>query len=379
MKKETTDRVILDPAWLCKTAALAMRRWTAIVFSADRSVYGILPRSGGSINVFYDADPAWVDAVLARFPAGAVFPNDNVFGGSITAKLLRPYANLRVPEDGTGQAWVDRETEVLHVKCKGTAVHSAAFAANNMPAPVSTDGMEEFSLNEGVTKDIGKLLIDFTQRNENRPMLKRIYGFIGRKGSYLGSTDGKSAIMHKMAYVPEGFSVDPCLVNIFDIVGYCNEVTPSGATVHSYRLADSTVFVEKLAEFVPPQIPENVDAIGIRGKTTLLASAAVRLLDESITSLGVGLRDSYGGVIVFASDGVTVLSESRPVADFDVCACVPKGNQVMMAAPILSRIARLGGDLQVASSGNGILFSENAGTRIIGMPIVPKVAEGAKA
>ena len=372
MKPTKKEKMTLDPKWFSDTAKLAMKRGTAIVFAKNRTVYGILPKGGGSVNVFYQGNDAWVDMVLGLFPNGAVFPFDNMFGGPATAKALRAYANLRLPEDGSGSAWIDPITHVLHIKGSGATIHSATFEANEMPTPAEPREFDMLSFGDTVPKDIGKLLIEFTRRDENRPYLKRIYGCDASTTMCLGSTDGRSAIMHGVGELPYGFSFDPTLVNMYDIVGYRRDETPTGAAIHSFRLTDGTTFVEKIVEVEAPPLPALFEKIRRRGLSVLLAAAQARKLDEEIATLGLGANDTWGGVLLFTGACVAMQSNGQPVAEFACAANLQIGEEeIRFATPLLSRIARLGGDMCLAPS-PGLMtvgYCKAGSTEIVAAPI----------
>lgn len=377
MAPKKAEIMYLNPAWLAKTAKLAMKRGTALVFSKDRCVYGILPKSGGSVNVFYETDDAWLDAVLTMFPDGAVFPGSNLFGGAETAKALRAYANIRLPEDG-GKARIDPLTHALHVKGAGATIHSATFEPSTGLSCGFPSEIPSLSLGESVPKDIGKLIVEFTRRDDNRPFTKRVSAF--GNGGYIGATDGRGAILHKAEGIPEDFSFDPTLVNMYDIAGYRRMNTETGAVINVYRLADGSVFVEKVIADCAPLLCDTVDAFSAKEKHTLLSSAALRKLEEDIVALGLGGGDKFGGIIVFTAGGVTMKANNQNVAEFDCAASMPDGvDEISFALPILSRVAKLGGDLTVTLGGKLVGYSETAETRMLVMPLLVPPAQGAPA
>lgn len=365
----------LNPEWLARTAKLAMKRGTAIVFAKDGTVFGILPKSGGSVNVIYEADRSWTDAVLAMFPAGAVFPFDNMFGGPATAKALRAYANIRLPEDGTGKAWIDPVTHAVHVKGLGATIHAATVEPNESVPPSMPSEIPALSFGEQVPKEIGKLLVDATRRDDNRPYLKRIYACAGKHGALLGATDGSGAMLHKFDGLPAGFSVDPTLVSIFDIVGYSQAKTETGSIIHYFRLSDGTVFVEKLAADKPKNIVEIMTEVRKKTMCVLMASAPLRKLEEDIIALGLGANDTWGGVLKFTKAGVVVMSCGQPVAEFDAAVDLGAvtGEEAWFALPIISRFALLGADMLVAAGELPIAYATTAATAMVAMPMsLPK-------
>ena len=377
MTPKKADIVYLNPAWLAKTAKLAMKRGTALIFSKDRCVYGILPKSGGSVNVFYETDEAWLDAVLTMFPDGAVFPGANLFGGAETAKALRAYANIRLPEDG-GKARIDPLTHALHVKGIGVTIHSATFETSEGTSCGYPSEIPSLSLGEAVPKDIGKLMVEFTRRDDNRPFAKRICAL--GNGEYLGATDGRGAILHKVEDIPEDFSFDPTLVNMYDIVGYRRMATETGAVINVYRLIDGSVFVEKVSADSAPLLCKMFETFAAKERHTLLSSAMLRKLEEDIVALGLGNGDSFGGVIVFTADGVTMKVRDQDVAEFDCTVSMPKGvAEIGFALPLLSRVAKLGGDLTLALGEKLVGYSETAETRMLVMPLLMSAAQGAPA
>ena len=361
----------LNPEWLARTAKLAMKRGTAIVFAKDGTVFGILPKSGGSVNVIYDADKSWTDAVLGMFPAGAVFPFDNMFGGPAASKALRAYANLRLPEDGTGKAWIDPVTHAVHVKGVGATIHSATVEPNESVPPSMPSDIPSLSFEEQVPKELGKLLIEFTRRDDNRPYLRRIYAYAGKHGTLLGATDSRGAMLHKFDGLPANFSVDPTLVNIFDIAGYLQAETATGAVIHYFRLSDWTVFVEKMMNEKPKDLVALISSIRSREMVPLMASAPLRKLEEDIVALGLGANDSFGGVLKFSKAGVAVLSNCQPVAEFDAAVKLGIDGELeaMFALPIVSRFAKLGADMLVAAGSGMIAYAATASTAIVAMPM----------
>ena len=378
VKPTKKEKECLDPAWLAKTAKLAMKRGTAIIFGKDRSVYGILPKGGGSINVFYETDPQWVDAVLALHPGGAVFPCGDVGGGSATAKALRAYANVRLPEDGGGKAWIDAVTNVVHVKGVGITVHSATLEPDDTPVPASPDDMTAIDIAGQVPKDIGKLLMEFTRRDDNRPNLRRIYHRMSANGEFLGATDSRSAILHTVTDIPHGFSVDPTLVNPFDIVAYSREVTDTGAEIHRYRLADGTVFVEKLAGIEAKDVCAVVDGVFACACAPLIGVSALLRLNEDIAALGLGAEDKFGGVAAFSRSGVGILSGEQPVAEIETEIRLKDDLVARFALPILARLAKLNADVSVTvGAGMNVARCETDTTWAIAAPMTPPVAPGA--
>lgn len=377
MAPKKADIVYLNPTWLAKTAKLAMKRGTALIFSKDRRVYGILPRSGGSVNVFFEPDDAWMDAVLTMFPDGAVFPGANLFGGAETVKALRAYANIRLPEDG-GKARIDPLTHALHVKGCGVTVHSATFEPSAGESCGFPSEIPSLSLGEAVPKEIGKLMVEFTRRDDNRPFTKRVSAF--GNGEYIGATDGRGAILHKAEGIPEDFSFDPTLVNMYDIAGYRRMATETGAVINVYRLTDGSVFVEKVIADSAPLLCKTVDSFAAKKKHTLLSWAMLGKLEEDIAALGLGGGDRFGGIIVFTAGGVTVKANNQDVAEFDCPASMPDGaDEISFSLPILSRVAKLGGDLTVAIGERLVGYSETAETRMIVMPMLALAAQGAPA
>lgn len=361
----------LNPEWLAKTARLAMKRGTAIVFAKNGTVFGILPKSGGSVNVIYDADRPWTDAVLTMFPDGAVFPFGNMFGGPATAKSLRAYANLRLPEDGTGKAWIDPVTHAVHVKGVGATIHSATVEPNDSVPPSMPSDIPPLSFEEQVPKELGKLLVEFTRRDDNRPYLKRIYAYAGKHGTLLGASDGRGAMLHRFDGLPSNFSVDPTLVNIFDIAGYLQAETATGAIIHYFRLSDGTVFVEKMTNEKPKDLVALMSSIRSREMCVLMASAPLRKLEEDIVALGLGANDSFGGVLKFSRSGVAMSSNGQPIAEFDAAVEPSDAGELeaIFALPIVSRFAKLGADMLVASGSAMLAYAATESTAIVAMPL----------
>lgn len=373
------SKVTLNPAWFAATAKLAMKRGTAIIFAKTGRVYGIVPNKGGSVNVFYPADKEWTDYVLSVFPQGAVFPSGCMFGGAGVGKALRAYANLRMPADRDGAAWIDPVTAALHVKGAGATLHSSAFEANDTPAPQDPGDTAEFRFEcEATPKDMVKRLVEFTRRDDNRPYLKRIFRYQNARGSFLGSLDGISAVLHAVSDLPEGFSVDPTVVQPADIVGYLHEVTDNGADIHTYRLADGTTVVEKLSNVKPKDLAALIGNVGGMDKIPLVSADALALLAEDITSLGLGANDFWGGVVRFESGSAVVLSNGQPVADFDVTTGLPEGRTAAYSLHVIRRFASFGADLQVTVKEDNIAYAHAGSVAMLASPIcfgAPKAEE----
>ena len=373
------SKVTVNPAWFAATAKLAMKHGTAIIFAKTGEVYGIVPNKGGSVNVFYPVDKEWTDYVLSVFPQGAVFPSGCMFGGAGVGKALRAYANLRMPSEGDGTAWIDPVTAALHVKGAGATLHSSAFEANDTPAPQEAQLMEEFRFEcEATPKDMVKRLAEFTARDDNRPYLKRIFRYENARGVFLGATDGKSGVLHAVEDVPHGFSVDPTVVQPADIVAYMHETTDSGADIHTYRLADGTTVIEKLANVKPKDLAALIGNVGGMDKIPLVSADSLALLAEDITSLGLGANDSWGGVVRFESRSAVVLSNGQPVADFDVTTGLPEGRTAAYSLQVIRRFASFGADLQVTAKEDNVAYAHAGSATMLASPIcfaAPKTEE----
>lgn len=379
MTPKKKDRVTINPAWFAATAKLAMKRGTAIIFAKTGEVYGIVPNKGGSVNVFYPADKEWTDYVLSVFPHGAVFPAGCMFGGSGVGKALRAYANLRMPSDRDGTAWIDPVTAALHVKGAGATIHSSAFEANDTPAPQDAKATAQFLFEcDATPKDMVKRLVEFTARDDNRPYLKRIFRYENARGVFLGSTDGKSGVLHAVEDVPEGFSVDPTVVQPADIVGYAHERTENGADLHTYRLTDGTTVVEKMANVKAKDLAALIGNVGGMDKIPLVSADALGLLAEDITSLGLGANDSWGGVVRLSEDGAAVLSNGQPVAEFDITTGLTDGRTAAFSLQVIRRFASLGADLQVTEAEDNIAYAHAGSVAMVASPIcfaAPKTEE----
>ena len=385
MTPKKRDMATVNPSWFVATAKLAMKRGTAIIFAKTGEVYGIVPNKGGSVNVFYPADKEWADYVLSVFPNGAVFPAGCMFGGGGVGKALRAYANLRMPTDRDGAAWIDPVTKALHFKGACATVHSSAFEASDTPAPQSPSAVTEFRFEcEETTKETVKRLVEFTARDENRPYLKRIFAYHNDRGAFLGSTDGKSAVLHEAGYVPEGFSVDPTVVAPSDIVGYNHETTDSAADIHTYRLTDGTTVVEKLAGVRPRDISALVHNIGANRKIPLIVSSALAILSDDIASLGLGSNDRYGGVVRFEHGRAAVLSNGQPIAEFEIETGLEARRSASYSFPIVRRFAAFGADVLITDDPSCVAYARTAGTggtEMLASPIclAPPKTEQAKA
>lgn len=364
------EKVTVNPNWFAATAKLAMKHGTAMIFAKTGEVYGIVPNKGGSVNVFYPADKEWTDHVLSVFPHGAVFPSGCMFGGAGVGKALRAYANLRMPSDRDGTAWIDPVTAALHVKGAGATIHSSAFEANDTPAPQDVESTEAFCFEcEATPKDMVKRLVDFTARDDNRPYLKRIFRYENARGVFLGSTDGKSGVLHAVEDVPEGFSVDPTVVQPAEIVGYAHRRTENGADIHTYRLADGTVVFEKLANVKPKDLAALIGNVGGMDKIPLVSADALGLLSEDIGSLGLGANDSWGGVVRFEEGRAVVLSNGQPVAEFDVATGLTDARTAAYSLQVIRRFASLGADLQVTLAEDNIAYAHAGSVAMVASPI----------
>lgn len=336
----------LNPMWFKRTAAIAAKRGTAIAVSADGCVYGLMPKSGGSVAVHYQTDDAWTAEILALFPKGAVFPDSCVHGGSTAAKALKPYASIQLPDDGTGAARIDAVTSALHVKGKGATIHSSSWGSNDCPAPKVPDDIPDVSFRDSVRETVAKLLVDCTKREESRPGLKRIYRVDVNGVPHLASTDGRSAIIHRCECAPEGFSFDPSLVGLYDIAGYRRAVIEeTGSSVNYYRLDDGTVVVETFGPTERPKIKEVFEYHNKLSRDTLMEAAALQKLVDDVSGLGLGASDSFGGQMVFTPAGVSMLCMGQPVAEFEASPMLEEGAEIRFALPVLERFAKLGGDM----------------------------------
>ena len=365
------EQAFLDPKWLCDTAKLAMKRGTSIIFAKNRLVYGIMPKSGGGVNVYYEGNTEWIDAVLGMFPEGAVFPNDNVFGGPATSKALRAYANIALPTgDEPGKAWIDPITFAMHVKGRGTTIHSATIGGNETPVSAPPSKIPNISLSESLTKDIGKLLTDATSRDDNRPFLKRVHRFEHDGDVYLAASNGRFAAMHKCDEVPVGFSFDPTLVSLFDIVGFATSKSDKNSliTVRHYRMIDGTVLSESITDATLPAFSVILGGAVAANKDVVMSGAQTAALVEEIASLGLGSTDKNGGVLIFSSGRTEMMAENQPVAEFDTCSQLGEGSKLYMAFPVIAKLARLGGDFAVCEGGKPC-FAQAGSTTLIAMPI----------
>lgn len=380
MTRIRKEKETLDPAWFVKTAKLAMKRGTALIFDKTGVVYGVVPKSGGSANVIYPTDRDWMEKVLSVFPDGAVFPSDgSVFGGTECARALRPYANLRLPESG-GSASIDPVTLALHIKGAGATIRSSAFIANCHPSPSVFADTEELSFVESVPKDIAKALVDGTRRDDNRPYLKRVYAFPDGAGSCLGSSDGKAVIVHKTESCPKGFGFDPQLVAMHDIVGFASEKTETGATVNVYALCDGTTVVEKISGEETPNMMGIIARVFGRDaperKLLLDSGQAIRLRDD-LASLGLGYNDTWGGVLSFTPGRVKVTANGQEVAEFE-CETGPEcDGHSWLSQKTFAKFASLGGDIFVSGDNPELASCEAGNTRMLSTMVVPATkAEG---
>ena len=370
MTPKKKDKVTVNPAWFAATAKLAMKRGTAIIFAKTGEVYGIVPNKGGSVNVFYPADREWTDYVLSVFPDGAVFPSGCMFGGPGVGKALRAYANLRMPSDRDGTAWIDPVTAALHVKGAGATIHSSVFEAERTSAPQDSTFTEEFRFEcDETPKDMVRRLVEFTARDDNRPYLKRIFSYRNGRGVFLGATDSRSGVLHAVKDLPEGFSVDPAVVAPADIVGYAHKTEKGGADIHTYRLADGTVVVEKTVNVQPKDLAALIGNIGGMEKIPLVSADALALLAGDITSLGLGANDSWGGVVRFEEGRAVVLSNGQPVAEFDAVTGLTDGRTAAYSLQVLRRFAAFGGDMQLTGGEVGAVYAHVGGAEMVAAPI----------
>ena len=368
--RQAADR--LNPKWLCDTAKLAVKRGTSIVVTKTRQVYGLLPKSGGSVCAFYKGDDAWIDAILAAFPEGAVFPGDMMYGGANASKSLKPYANIRLPEDGGGAAWIDPVTGAVHVKGVGATIHSAVMAANDVPALNPPGETEAISLPDGVTPAVIKLLEECTKTDPSRPALGRVFSAVNDDGiPFLLATDGKTAVMRECPGLPEEFSYNPDLVKLGEIVSFGIVKDEINATaIRTYELDDGVSLVEKVGDFSFPSIFSIVKNAERDSSGQFLGSLALSTLVESVKDMGLGVSDVYGGVVRFCPDGATLLSMSQEIAEFDAVADF--GNvevgAVHFAVPLLAKLAALGGGFSVCKTG-GPALARNGGTTVLAMAV----------
>lgn len=362
------EQKYLDPAWMRRTAELAMKRGTAIIFSKSGLVYGILPNSGGSVNVFYEADKDWVETVLAAFPEGAMFPADaTIYGGANTTKLLRPYASIRLPEKD-GKAWIDPVNYTLHVKGVGAVVKSATFEACDVPVAEPPLKIPDLKYEDCVTAELGKLLTDVTRRDDNRPALKRVSALGLNDEIWIGATDAKTAMAVRCESVPASFGFDPALVPMFDVVGYRSDTDAvTGAVVRSYRLSNGTTVCERVAETETPPLSVMLSRALSAPRTLLLKSAQAQKLVEAITELGICAQDKLGSIVKLSCRNSEVLVGSQVAAEFDVRAEVGPDVVVYFYVPVLAKMVRLGGDIYICDSGSPAVV-ENGSAVMIAMP-----------
>ena len=374
MKAVRKAETFLNPEWFRNTAKLAMKRGTSIIFSPKRVVYGIVPKSGGSVNVYYKADEEWLDAVLGKFPMGAIFPAGDMYGGSAVAKMLRPYANIRLPDDGSGRAWIDAATFALHVKGAGLQIHSSTFSHCDSPVALPPAKFDSFDMEEHIPQDIGKLLVEFTRRDDNRPYLRRVYGIEKEGAVMLGATSGTSAMTIECPSLPDDFSCDPSLTPLYDITGFCRTKTESGAATNHYLMKDGTIVSETSPSAETPPIVRVLNAADEGDKRQIIGQLALRTLDEQITELGLGSNDVNGGALSLKNGRVSMTSRGEPVAEFDT-DCRIEGEPILVAYPLLSRIAKLCGDFCVSvgvtkdGSERVMLYSKTDTAFAVGMPL----------
>ena len=376
------EQTYLNPNWLKSTAALAMKRGTAIVVSKSRQVYGLVPNTGGSVTVFYKGDDEWIDAILAAFPSGAVFPSEGFFGGSNVSKALKAYANIRLPEDG-GRAWIDPVTFAVHVKGLGTTIHSATISPNDSPLTALPCDAEPISFGEDVTPGIAKLMAECVTVEASRPALARIVRFEHEGESHLAATDGKSALFQKCGGIPEGFSADPKTVSLFDIKAYGIVSDETNATeTRTYVLNDGTTLLERIGTLTAPNYSKFVSSILAATKHKFLGSLELSNLLDEVKEMGLGSNDAYGGVVRFGSDKTELLSMNVPVAEFDAVADFSglEIDSLCFAAPVLRRISSLGGGIGISlDGGKKIGVCVNAGTIMFAMPLATARASGGNA
>ena len=358
----------MDPAWMRNTAEIAMKRGTAIIFSKTGLVYGILPNSGGSVNIFYKVDEEWRDAVLAAFPEGAMFPADaTVYGGPNTTKMLRPYASIRLPEKD-GKAWIDPVTKVLHVKGVGAVVKSATFEACDIPVMPPPAEIPELVYDEAVTPDIGKLLVDVTRRDDNRPVLKRVTTIEMDNDLWLAATDARTAMAVRCETVPKGFEFDPALVPMFDIVGYRSDTDKvTGAIVRSFSLSNGTVLCERTTKAEVTKIAEVMQRAFDGRSKILLKSVQAQKLSDSVKELGICSQDKLGTLIKLSSRNAEILIGAQVAAEIDVRGEVGPDIVFYFYSPVFEKLARLGGDIWMTAAG-GPAVVENGEALMVAMP-----------
>lgn len=368
---------VLKPEWFRDVAKIAMKRGTSIIFTQDRQVFGIAPKSGGSVTIRFRADEDWVNAVLERYPEGAVFPCDDIYGGPNIAKMLRPYANITLPDEG-GEAYIHPVTGILHMKGKTVKIHAAGFVGHGANLEPFPSDLEQVDFSKTVPKEIGKLLVECSRRDDNRPNLRRIYGIVLNDKAYLGSADGRSALMHGCEKVPKGFSYDPALVSLYDIVEYGREVNAeTNAVTHHYLLSDGTRLSEKNnCDEIPPIAYAISQALG-NEKTKMMGSLCLGILIDELSSLGLGSLDQIGGTLAFEGSTVTMLCGNENAAEFTVPLDTVVDDRIMFALLLMARMAKLHADMYVCDKGAPAIVSAGD-THFVAMPVtIPSNKEGA--
>ena len=347
-------QVFLDPTWLQRTAALAVERGTAIVFSPKHVVYGILPKSSGSVNVYYPADESWMNEILKIYPDGAVFPAEGGFlGGPAAVRALRPYSKIQLGDgDRSDTCWIDPITGTVRVKGKSATIKSAAFDECKSDVYLPPTEIEKFELDENVTEGVADLLNECAGHDESRPQYKRIAVYVGKDGrSFLGATNGRVAVAHWAEGLNEDFSYDPAVVRLLDIVSFENIKLQDGTSViRNYRLRNGIVVSEKTNLTNGPSMKE-IFSNGAKEEKSLLISAfsLSSVLDE-IKEIGITLKDKFGGVLDFGPSDTKLIVDEATVAEFTTTA-ERDAPSAQFAYPYLALVHKLGGDLTCSADG----------------------------
>jgi len=223
-------------------------------------------------------------------------------------------------------------------------------------SPKLPDEIEELSFRETVVPEIAKLLASCTRKEESRPNLRRVYRVDIDGVPHLGATDARSAMVHKCPNAPEGFSYDPTLIPLHDIVGYKRTVIEeTGSTVNYYTLKDGTTVSETLPPAEVPAIVAVLAKFKNLDRNLVLSSAALSKLVEDISLLGLGSGDSHGGVVTLTGEGA-----------------IPIGDLIRFSLPTLVKFAQLGGDFCVYEGENAPAIATCGSTTYMAMPMTIK-------
>lgn len=212
-KKQT----MLNPEWFKQTVALAMKHKASLIFSGD-IVWGVCQNRGDNTYVFYPSDKEWCNAVKAVLGLGAIFGGDNIAPASDTFKKMQAYAKIKLNENSA--AYINDITSALHVKGAGVNIKSCSFVVTDASVPsLPNNDLADFDYSKVIPKDIHSVMVDCTSKDETRKPLARccVVDKFDGDTPYICSTDGRRMIAYDATGLPEGFSFNPNVVDIYGV------------------------------------------------------------------------------------------------------------------------------------------------------------------